>query len=72
MLYIFAAAPTAETIEESNDDELMEVAWGEFNFFESDSDDEELEFVESLKFCAISYMLLSDYICRTTWEKKQK
>ena len=43
------AAPTAEIIEESKDDvpQLMEVAGKEFEVFESDSDDEELEFVES-------------------------
>ena len=43
------AGPTAETIEECNADipQLMDVVGEDFELFESDSDDEELEFVDS-------------------------
>ena len=44
------AALTEETIEECNADipQLMDVAGEDFELFESDSDDEELEFVDSI------------------------
>ena len=45
------AAPTDEMIEECNAHvpQLMDVAGEDFELFESDSDDEELEFMDSFE-----------------------
>ena len=49
MSYIFVAAPADDTIEETNADvpEEMGIAGEQFEFYESDSEDDKLEFVDS-------------------------